>query len=108
MHLDFLDQALRRLATEPGFRPAGWDEAEISHFRLVAQCAQAAKAEGDLRAMRILRFQACPDTQPITSSIQLSPRRRLVLTFKNDDTPATAVFSVLSVEGLSIEMEEPQ
>ena len=108
MHLDFLDQVLRRLATEPSFRPAGWDEVEISHFRLVAQCAQAAQVESDLHATRILRLQACPDTAAKTSSVQLSHRRRLVLTFKNDGAPATAVFSVLPIEGLSTEMEEPQ
>lgn len=108
MHLDFLDQVLLRLATEQGFRPAGWDEAEISHFRLVAHCARAAQVEGDLHATRILRLQASPDTEARTSSIQLSSRRRLILTFKNDGTPATAVLSVLPVEGLSTETEEPQ
>lgn len=106
MHLDFLDEALRRLAAEPDFRPEGWDGAEVRHFRLVAQCAQAAKVADDLRAMRILRIQSHADDQPGTASIQLSPCRRLLLTFKNDNTPATAVFSVLSMEVLSIEMEE--
>ena len=108
MHLDFLDRTLRRLATEPGYRPPGWGEAEIDHFRLVAQCAQAAKVEGDLRTMRILRCQACLDGPPGTSSIQLSPRRRLLLTFKNDDAPATAVLSVLLIEVSPIGTEEPQ
>ena len=100
MHLDFLDEALRRLAAEPAYRPEGWDVAEVRHFRMVAQCAQAAKAANDLRAMRILRIQSHADDPPGTSSIQLSPRRRLLLTFKSDDTPATAVFLALSIEVL--------
>lgn len=98
MHLDFLDGALRRLAAEAVYRPEGWDVAEVRLFRLVAQCAQAAKVADDLHAMRILRIQSRADDPPGTSSIQLSPRRRLLLTFKNDDTPATTVFSVLPKE----------
>jgi hypothetical protein len=108
LHLDYLDQVLLRLAAEPAFRPAGWDEAEISHFRLIAQCAQAAEVEGDLHAMRILRLQKCADTEARTSWIQLSPRRRLVFVFKNDCTPVAAVLSVLPVEGMPTETEEAQ
>lgn len=106
MHLDFLDETLRRLAAEPAFRPEGWDLAEIRHLRLVAQCAQAAKVTDDLRAMRILHIQSHADDQPGTSSIWLSSRRRLLLTFKDDDTPATAVFSVLPMGTSSKEMRE--
>jgi plasmid maintenance system killer protein len=98
LHLDFLDETLRRLAAEPAYRPEGWDVAEVRHFRLVAQCAQAAKVTGDLSAMRILRIQSHPDDPPGTSSIWLSSCRRLLLTFKDDDTPATAVFSALPME----------
>ena len=104
--MDFLDEALRRLTAEPGYCLEGWDVAEVRHFRLVAQCARAAKAADDLRAMRILRIQSHADDPPGASSIQLSPRRRLLLTFKSDDTPSTAVFSILSVGVLSKEMEE--
>jgi len=103
LHLEFMDHALRRLVREAGFRPSGWDEEEISHFRLVAQCAQAAKVESDLNALRVLRLEACPDDQPGPSSIRLSSRQRLLVTFKSDDAPVTAVFSVMSVEASSIE-----
>jgi plasmid maintenance system killer protein len=105
LHLEYLDRALRRLACEPGFRPSGWDETEISRFRLVVQCARAAKVEGDLRALHVLRLQECPDHQPGPSSIRLSSRRQLLLTFKSDDAPVTAVLSVMSIEASSIEME---
>jgi plasmid maintenance system killer protein len=108
MHLDFLDGTLRRLAVEEGFLPAGWAEAEICHFRLVAQCAQAAKVEGDLHATRILRLQACHDGEPGTWSVQLSARRRLAIAFKTEGTSATAVFSVSPPEVVSKETEEPR
>jgi hypothetical protein len=98
LHLDFLDAALRRLAYEPGFRPEGWEEAEVRHFHLVAQCASAAKTEADLRATRCLRLRPYSDDDLSTLSAQISPRHRLLLTLKNDATPATAVLSVLSTE----------
>lgn len=98
LQLDFLDEALRRLTTEPGYRPDGWDAAEVRHVRLVAQCAQAAEDAGDLRAMRILRLQPHADDPPGTSSVQLNPCRRMTIAFKNAGAPATAVFSVLSKE----------
>lgn len=106
MQLDFLDQVLLRLASEPAFRPAGWSEAEIGHFRLIAQCAQAAEVADDLQAMRSLRLQKYPDAEARTSWIRLSPKRRLVLAFKNDCTPAAAVLSVMPVEGVPKETEE--
>ena len=98
LQLDFLDEALRRLTTEPGYHPDGWDPAEVRHLRLVAQCAQAAVVASDLQAMRILRLQPHADDPPGTSSVQLSARRRMIIAFKNDGAAATAVFSVFSKE----------
>lgn len=98
MHLHFQDEVLRRLAADPAFRPEGWDEAETRHFRLVAQCAQAAQIAEDLHATRILRIRPRTDDQPDFSSIQLSPGRRLLLAFGTDNTSPTVVFSVLSME----------
>jgi hypothetical protein len=98
LHLRFQDEVLRRLAADPSFRPEGWDEAEIRHFRLVAQCAQAAQIADDLRETRILRVRPPTDHQPDFSSIQLSPGRRLLLAFGTDSTSLTATFSVLSME----------
>lgn len=98
MRLHFQDEVLRRLATEPAFSPPGWDEQEIRHFRLVAQCAQAAQVSDDLRATRILRIRPHADGRPGTSLIQLSPGRRLLLAFETDTASPTVVFSVLSME----------
>ena len=97
MHIRFEDLVLRRLAAEPAFAPEGWEEPEISHFRLVAQCAQAAQVVGDLHATRVLRIRAHPD-QPGTWFVQLSPARRLLLAFGTDNTSQTVMFSVLSME----------
>lgn len=103
MQIRFGDQTLRRLAAEPAYAPEGWDEPEISHFRLVAQCAQAAQVADDLHATRVLRIRPHADGQPGTWFVQLSPGRRLLLAF-GTDTPSPAVmFSVLSME-----MERPR
>jgi len=98
LRLNFQDKVLRRLAADPGFSPEGWDEDEVRHFRLVAQCAQAAQVADDLRETRILRIRPHANGQPGTSSIQLSPGRRLLLAFGADNTSPTVVFSVLSME----------
>lgn len=98
MRLHFQDEVLRRLAAEPAFSPDGWDEQEVRHFRLVAQCAQAAQVADDLCATRILRIRPHADGRPGTSSIQLSPGHRLLLAFGTDTASPTVVFSVLSME----------
>ena len=98
MHIRFEDQILRRLAAEPAFAPEGWDEPEMSHFRLVAQCAQGAQVADDLHATRVLRITPHADGQPGTWFVQLSSGRRLLLAFGTDTTSPAVVFSVLSME----------
>jgi plasmid maintenance system killer protein len=105
LDLVFLDETLRRLAAEPDFRPEGWDSAEVRHVRRVAQCAQAAKVAEDLHALRILRIQPDPEGQHGMSSIQLSGRRRLLLTFTTNGNPAGVALSVAPIDVLSKEME---
>lgn len=105
MDLVFLDETLRRLAAEPDFRPEGWDEAEVRHVRRVAQCAQAAKVADDLHALRILRIQPDLGGQRGMSSIQLSGRRRLLLTFTTDGIFAGVELSIVPIDVLSKEME---
>ena len=97
MHISFEDPVLRRLAAEPAFAPEGWDDPETRHFRLVAQCAQAAQVAGDLHATRVLRIRAYPG-QAGTWFVQLSPARRLLLAFGTDTTSPAVMFSVLSME----------
>ena len=57
MEREYLDEQLRRLATEPQFRLAGWSGQEIREFRRLVQCARAANVEDDLRNMRVLRIE---------------------------------------------------
>jgi hypothetical protein len=96
LQLDLLYDELRRLIVRPGDRPAGWTDAESRHVLLVAQCAVAAKTPSDLQCLQILRLRTCPDDPPGTSSVQLSAKRLLVITFKTDSIPMTAVFDVMS------------
>jgi hypothetical protein len=96
LHLELLDDELRRLIGEAGYRPAGWADAEIRHLLLLAQCAGAAKTQSDLHSLRVLRFRIHPDDAPGTSSVQLSAGRRVTIIFKADSIPMTAVLDVLS------------
>lgn len=95
MRLRYLDDVLERIATDAGYEPAGWEASEVIHFRLIAQCADAAVAERDLRTLRLLRLRSgAVDT---VTSVSLSATR--VLTIKFEPTaPMTAVFDVLTVE----------
>jgi hypothetical protein len=70
----------------------------MSHFRLVAQCAQAAQVADDLHATRVLRIRPNVDGQRGTWYVQLSSGRRLLLAFGTDTTSPTLMFSVLSME----------
>jgi hypothetical protein len=98
LHIRFEDPILRRLAAEPAFAPEEWDEREISHFRLVAQCAQAAQVADDLHVSRVLCIRPHAGGQPDTWFVQLGPGRRLLLAFGTDTTSPAVMFSVLSME----------
>jgi hypothetical protein len=106
LHVDFADNSLRRLVTEPGFCPPGWDAAESRHARLVTQCAQAAKALGDLHAMRMLRIQPFSGDPPATSIARLSERRCLFLAYSGTDGTAAVTISVAPATALTEESEK--
>lgn len=93
MELELLDAKLRRIANEPGHSPKGWGDGEARHFLLIAQCAQAAKTENDLLALRMLRLQAHPD-ELSKSWVQLSAQRRLTITFNDENRPIIAQFDL--------------
>ena len=95
MQVELLADELRWLLSEPGPRPAGWTDAEICHLDLIAQCAEAAQTSADLHALRMLRLRVHPDDEPGTSSVRLSLTRRLIITFKTDSIPMTAVFDIV-------------
>ncbi len=96
LQLRYLDDVLQRIASDADHKPAGWDAAEVAHFRLVAQCASAATAEGDLLTLRLLRIRT--DAHNGVASVVLSAKRVLIIGFEPTTTPMTAVFDVSRVE----------
>lgn len=101
MDREFLDEDLRRLATDPVFRPAGWDDREVRDFHRLVQCARAAHHEDDLRNMRVLRIETHSSDDPGRAQATLSSGRVIDFNFKYSGSPGTVVFGVL----LSAEME---
>ena len=95
---DYLDEGLRRLATDPGFRPAGWSDREIREFHRLIQCVRAAYVETDLRNMRSLRIEPDHSGDPTRARATLSSGRVIDLTFKISDNHGAVVFGVLAVE----------
>lgn len=93
MQLDVLDDDLRLLIAGHGV-PPGWTDSEVRHVLLVAQCTIAAQTPSDLYALRILRLRPGGDGAAVVSSVLLSADRQLILTFKTDSLPMTAVFDV--------------
>lgn len=98
MEQDYLDEGLRRLATDPEFRPAGWSDREIREFHRLIQCVRAAYVETDLRNMRLLRIEPDHSGDPTRARATLSSGRVIDLTFKIADNHGAVVFGVLAVE----------
>ena len=82
MEREYLDDVLRRLATDLANRLEGWDDVEIADYRLLVQCARAAQADADLRNMRVLRLRP-EDGCPETARARLGSAREIVLRFKS-------------------------
>jgi hypothetical protein len=92
---EYLDEELRRLATEPGFRPAGWDDVDVRGFRRLVQCACAAHVEDDLWNMRLLRIEPDGSGDPTRARATLSSGREIDLTFKNTDSHGVVALGLL-------------
>jgi hypothetical protein len=95
---EYLDDELRRLASEPEFRPAGWSGQEIREFRRLVQSARAAYVADDLRNMRLLRIEPGDSDDPTRAWATLSSGRVIDLTFKNLESHGAVVFEVLTAE----------
>lgn len=93
-----MDEELRRLATDPEFRPTGWSGQELRDFHRLVQCARAAHVEDDLRNMRLL--QIAPDSagDPARAQATLSSGRTIDLTFKSTDSHGVVVLGILTPE----------
>lgn len=95
---EYLDEELRRLATEPEFRPAGWSDQDVREFRRLVQCLCAAHVEDDLRNMRLLRIEPDISRDPTRARATLSSGREIDLTFKNTDSHGAVVLGLLAPE----------
>jgi hypothetical protein len=91
----YLDEALSRLAEDPGFQPEGWTHTEVKDYRRLANCARAAKVDTDLRNLRMLRIEPSDD-EPSRARATLSSGRVIALNFKSSDGPV--VFELLPPE----------
>ncbi len=98
MEREYLDEELRRLATEPGFRPAGWSTSEVSDFHRLVQCARAAYVETDLRNMLVLRIEPDESGEHCRARATLSSGRAIDLTFKNSESHGVVVLGLLTPE----------
>lgn len=96
LQLRYLDDVLQRIASDADYTAAGWDAVEVAHFRLVAQCVDAAIAESDLLTLRLLRLRT--GTENNAASVPLSAVRVLTIKFERTTTPMSAVFDVSTVE----------
>jgi hypothetical protein len=89
---EYVDEELRRLATDPEFRPTGWNDREIREFHRLVQCVRAAYVETDVRNMRVLRIESDRSGDPSRAGAALSSGRVIDLTFKNSGSHGAVVF----------------
>jgi hypothetical protein len=95
LQLRYADDFLHRIATEASFVPAGWSDAELEAFLLVAQCATAAIGPQDLFAFRSLGLRELTTDVAVVS---LSAERQMKIQFKTDATSQAAVVDVSTAE----------
>lgn len=87
---------LHRLATELQLRPDGWSPTEVADFRILDQCARAARVDTDLRNMRMLRIGPHPAGEPNRASATLNSGRILDLTFRNNNGHWVVAFDLMT------------
>lgn len=92
-----MDEELHRLATDSGFRPNGWSFQEIADFRVLIQCACAARLDTDLRNSRMLRIES-NGVDVNKARATLNSGRVIDLTFKNTESHGAVVFELLTAE----------
>jgi hypothetical protein len=87
---------LHSLATELDLRPDGWSPTEVADFRVLDQCARAARVDTDLRNMRMLRIGPHPAGESNRACATLSSGRVLDLTFRNTDGHWAVAFDLVT------------
>jgi hypothetical protein len=104
-HVDreYMDEELHRLATDRDFRLESWSVDDVSDFRVLVQCARAARLHTDLRNSRMLRIEPDGTGDPNRTRATLSSGRLVSLMFKNTESHGVVVFELLTAE-----METPR
>lgn len=98
MDREYMDEALQRLATDPGFQPEGWSAQEVEDFRVLVQCARAARLVTDLRNSRMLRIQPRDGRDLNKARTTLRSGRVVHLTFKSAESQSVVIFELLTPE----------
>jgi hypothetical protein len=91
---EYLEEELRRLATQPAFQPFGWSDRDVAEFHRLVQCARAAYVATDLRNMRVLRIEPGDSGDPNRARASLSSGRVIDLTFKSSESHSSVVFKL--------------
>ena len=81
MEIEFDDEDLDRLETEPKFT-AGFEQPIVRSFRKVMQFLRSAEDERDIYAMRGLQFKKLKGKRDHERSIRLNQQWRLILEIK--------------------------
>ena len=91
MQLEFEDDDLRRLYTEPDFRLPWMGPDLIRQYRKKMAILANASDERDLRALRSLHFEKLVAHRKGQHSIRLNQQYRLIFRLRTDDAGRVAV-----------------
>ena len=81
MEVDFANDGLDRLETEPKF-DAGFQPGVVKGFRKAMQCIRSATDERDLRALRGLRLEKLKGDRGGQYSLRCNEQYRLIVRFE--------------------------
>lgn len=89
MQIDFQDNDLLRLYTDPSFRARGVGPELTKAFRKKVEVVVAARDERDLYAMSSLHFEKLKGDREGQHSIRLNEQWRLIVTIEKTDQGTT-------------------
>jgi toxin HigB-1 len=95
MEVDFEDDSLRRLETDPGY-DAGFGREVVKAFRKRMQLIRAAPDERDFYALKSLHFEKLLGDREGQHSMRLNQKWRLILSFARHANGKVVV--VISIE----------
>lgn len=91
MQVEFEDDDLRRLYTDPGFRLARMGPDLVTNFHKKLEILAGARDERDLRSLRSLRLEKLSGDRIGQHSIRLNDQWLLILRFRTTDDGRVAV-----------------